>query len=69
MVRALAESPPRKMLRIALIDILLFALPFIVYGAYMYAVKGVHRAIFGRGRRSSGCSPQAAGSCSSSWRP
>ena len=24
-----------------LIDILLFALPFIVYGAYMYAVKGV----------------------------
>ena len=29
------------MLRIALIDILLFALPFLVYGAYMYAVKGV----------------------------
>lgn len=29
------------MLRIALIDILLFALPFILYGAYMYAVKGV----------------------------
>jgi hypothetical protein len=29
------------MLRIALIDILLFALPFLVYAAYMYAVKGV----------------------------
>jgi hypothetical protein len=29
------------MLRIALIDILLFALPFILYGAYMVAVRGV----------------------------
>jgi len=29
------------MLRIALIDIFLFALPFILYGAYMLAVKGV----------------------------
>jgi len=28
------------MLRIALIDILLFALPFLVYGAYMVWVKG-----------------------------
>jgi hypothetical protein len=34
-------SLTRKMLRIALIDILLFALPFILYGAYMYGVKGV----------------------------
>jgi hypothetical protein len=30
-----------SMLRIALIDILLFALPFLLYGAYMIAVKGV----------------------------
>ena len=29
------------MFRIALIDILLFALPFLIYGAYMIAVKGV----------------------------
>ncbi|MGH6735848.1 MAG: DUF6111 family protein [Methyloceanibacter sp.] len=29
------------MLRIALIDILLFALPFLLYGAYMVWVKGV----------------------------
>ena len=29
------------MLRIALIDILLFVLPFILYGVYMYGVKGV----------------------------
>ena len=29
------------MLRIALIDILLFALPFILYAAYMVALKGV----------------------------
>jgi len=28
------------MLRIALIDILLFALPFLIYAAYMVAVKG-----------------------------
>jgi hypothetical protein len=28
------------MLRIALIDILLFALPFILYGIYMFAVRG-----------------------------
>ncbi|MGZ8417328.1 MAG: DUF6111 family protein [Methyloceanibacter sp.] len=28
------------MLRIALIDILLFALPFLIYAAYMLAVKG-----------------------------
>jgi Family of unknown function (DUF6111) len=28
------------MLRIALIDILLFALPFLVYAVYMVAVKG-----------------------------
>ncbi|MBC8021370.1 MAG: hypothetical protein H7X78_09230 [Methyloceanibacter sp.] len=29
------------MLRIALIDILLFSLPFLIYGAYMVSVKGV----------------------------
>ena len=29
------------MLRIALIDILLFALPFILYAAYMVAVRGI----------------------------
>jgi Family of unknown function (DUF6111) len=28
------------MLRIALIDILMFALPFLIYGAYMIAAKG-----------------------------
>ena len=28
------------MLRIALIDILLFSLPFLIYGAYMVSVKG-----------------------------
>ena len=28
------------MFRIALIDIVLFALPFLIYGAYMIAVKG-----------------------------
>ncbi len=28
------------MLRIALIDLLLFALPFLIYGAYMVWVKG-----------------------------
>ena len=32
------------MLRIALIDILLFALPFILYAAYMIGVKGVSPA-------------------------
>jgi hypothetical protein len=32
------------MLRIALIDILLFALPFLVYGAYMVWVKGTPAA-------------------------
>ena len=29
------------MFRIALIDILLFALPFLIYAAYMVSVKGV----------------------------
>ena len=29
------------MLRIALIDIFLFLLPFLIYGAYMVVVKGV----------------------------
>lgn len=28
------------MLRIALIDIVMFALPFLLYGAYMFMVKG-----------------------------
>jgi len=30
----------RSMLRIALIDVLMFSLPFLLYGAYMLAVKG-----------------------------
>jgi len=29
------------MLRIALIDILLFSLPFLIYGIYMVSVRGV----------------------------
>ena len=29
------------MFRIALIDLLLFSLPFLIYGAYRFAVKGV----------------------------
>jgi hypothetical protein len=28
------------MLRIALIDVIMFALPFLIYGAYMIAAKG-----------------------------
>jgi len=40
-----SHAPPtafqaKTMLRIALIDILLFALPFILYGVYMLAVRG-----------------------------
>jgi hypothetical protein len=37
------------MLRIALIDILLFSLPFLVYGAYMILVKGVAPASLWQG--------------------
>jgi hypothetical protein len=37
------------MLRIALIDILLFSLPFLVYGAYMILVKGVTPASLWQG--------------------
>lgn len=37
------------MLRIALIDILLFSLPFLVYGAYMILVKGVSPASLWQG--------------------
>jgi hypothetical protein len=37
------------MLRIALIDIFLFSLPFLLYGAYMVAVKGVAPAGLWRG--------------------
>ena len=32
------------MLRIALIDLLMFALPFLIYGAYMLLVKGIDPA-------------------------
>lgn len=32
------------MLRIALIDVLMFSLPFLVYGAYMLVAKGTHPA-------------------------
>ena len=35
------RSTNPSMLRIALIDILLFSLPFLIYAAYMVAVKGV----------------------------
>ena len=37
------------MLRIALIDILLFSLPFVIYGAYMVSVKGVTPASLWQG--------------------
>jgi uncharacterized protein DUF6111 len=37
------------MLRIALIDILLFSLPFLVYGAYMILVKGAAPASLWQG--------------------
>ena len=35
------EVTRRSMLRIALIDILLFSLPFLIYAAYMIAARGV----------------------------
>ena len=34
-------SQANSMFRIALIDLLLFSLPFLIYGAYRFAVKGV----------------------------
>ncbi|HET9573650.1 MAG: DUF6111 family protein [Methyloceanibacter sp.] len=37
------------MLRIALIDIFLFSLPFLLYGAYMVSVKGVAPASLWQG--------------------
>jgi len=37
------------MLRIALVDILLFSLPFLVYGAYMILVKGAAPASLWQG--------------------
>ncbi len=37
------------MLRIALIDILLFALPFLLYAAYMVAAKGAAPSSLWRG--------------------
>ncbi len=37
------------MLRIALIDIFLFAVPFLLYGAYMVSVKGVAPASLWQG--------------------
>src|SRR5215470_15736384 len=39
----------RSMLRIALIDIFLFSLPFLFYGAYMVSVKGVAPASLWQG--------------------
>ncbi|MGB6908064.1 MAG: DUF6111 family protein [Methyloceanibacter sp.] len=42
MVRTLAQSQVwLRMLRIALIDILMFSLPFLVYGAYMLVTRRV----------------------------
>jgi hypothetical protein len=38
-----------SMLRIALIDILLFSLPFVIYGAYMVSVKGASPASLWQG--------------------
>jgi hypothetical protein len=38
---SMQEAKPPAMLRIALIDIALFALPFLIYAAYMLAVKRV----------------------------
>jgi hypothetical protein len=40
MVRASLGEAVQPMLRIALIDILLFSLPFLIYGAYMLSVRG-----------------------------
>ena len=37
------------MLRIALIDILLFSLPFLIYGIYMVSVRGVAPASLWQG--------------------
>ena len=37
------------MLRIALIDILLFSLPFLIYGVYMISVRGVAPASLWQG--------------------
>ena len=37
------------MLRIALIDILLFLLPFVIYGVYMVSIKGVAPATLWQG--------------------
>lgn len=37
------------MLRIALIDILLFLLPFVIYGVYMVSIKGVSPATLWQG--------------------
>jgi hypothetical protein len=39
MVRASHGEAIQPMLRIALVDILLFSLPFVIYGAYMLSVK------------------------------
>jgi len=38
-----------SLLRIALIDILLFSLPFLIYGAYMLSVRGVAPASLWQG--------------------
>ena len=42
------------MLRIALIDIFMFSLPFLIYGAYMIAAKGAAPADVWQGAPLSG---------------
>jgi TRAP-type C4-dicarboxylate transport system permease small subunit len=42
-VALLPDEVVKSMLRIALIDILMFALPFLLYGAYVLATRGTAR--------------------------
>jgi hypothetical protein len=41
---AFADEVPDPMLRISLIDILMFALPFLLYGAYVLVTRGAPRS-------------------------
>ena len=57
------------MLRIALIDILLFSLPFLIYAAYMVAAKGAAPSGPLAGRADLLAAGRGlAGFCSSPWR-
>ena len=51
------------MLRIALIDIFMFSLPFLIYGAYMLAAKGAAPTDVWQDARCSGCSRRGADFC------